>query len=96
MAPTTRFCRGAEDLRAFRIWLRHNYQTPEWLIEAWHQGRVVAPRLASGWKRLRLARADRQSRLRSAVAYEDFGIHRRQAAETRRNRGLPEGGPFRL
>ena len=26
---------GAEDLRAFRTWLRHNYQTPERLNEAW-------------------------------------------------------------
>jgi beta-galactosidase len=26
---------GAEDLKAFRIWLRHNYQTPERLNEAW-------------------------------------------------------------
>jgi beta-galactosidase len=31
----TVFSWGAEDLKAFRIWLRHNYQTPERLNEAW-------------------------------------------------------------
>ena len=26
---------GPEDLKAFRVWLRHNYQSPERLNEAW-------------------------------------------------------------